>query len=76
MNNKTLSSRTLSIVSIFIAASLFVVPVALFIIVLPISFILGIFSLLQARKEKTSLAWGIVAIISPIVMFLLIQFSY
>lgn len=76
MDNKTLSSRTLSIASIVLAVSLFVVPVALLIIVLPISLILGIFSLLQARKEKASLAWGIVAIISPVIMFLLIQYSF
>lgn len=76
MNNKTLSSRTLSVISLVMAASLFIVPLALFIIILPISFILGIFSILQARKEKNNFVWGIVAIIAPILMFLLIQYNF
>lgn len=73
MDNKTLSSQTLSIISIIMAISLFIVPLALFIIVLPISLILGIFSILQARKEKSHFGWGILAIIVPIIMFLIVQ---
>jgi hypothetical protein len=64
---KALSSRTLAIIGLVLNISIVVIPAA-FLFTLPFSIIFGIFSLMQARKEKTSFAWGIIAIILPIIV--------